>query len=65
MIIEDLTHDDIHYIIEHLQAACACRVDCIGCHYVDDYGVCTLRSIPAEWRPEAIKERGDQDDQSE
>lgn len=63
MIIEDLTHDDIQYVIEHLQAACASREDCEGCHYADEHLVCTLRSIPAEWRPEAIrKEGGDQDD---
>ena len=65
MIIDELTNDDIQYIIEHLQAVCACREDCECCHYVDDIGVCTLRSIPAEWRPEAIKERGDINDQSE
>lgn len=55
MIIEDLTHDDIQYVIEHLQAACASREDCEGCHYADEHLVCTLRSIPAEWRPEAIR----------
>lgn len=65
MIIEDLTHDDILYVIEHLQSVCACREDCAGCFYADDYGACTLRMIPAEWRPEAIKGRGDNDDQSE
>lgn len=59
MIVDELTNDDILYIIECLKAHCACREDCIGCHYADDYGACTLRHIPAEWRPEAIKERGD------
>ena len=62
MIIDELTHDDIVQVIEHLQAACACREDCIDCPYADDYGNCTIKHIPAEWRPEAIRKVGDQDD---
>ena len=62
MIIDELTHDDIVQVIEHLHDACACREDCSGCHYADEILVCTLRSIPAEWRPEAIRKAGDQND---
>ena len=59
MIIDELTHDDILYVIEHLQAYCAFREDCDGCHYADYFGSCTIKSIPAEWRPEAIMKGGD------
>lgn len=59
MLIDDITHDDIIYVIEHIHSFCACREDCIDCPYADDYVVCTLRSIPAEWRPEAINKCGD------
>lgn len=54
MIIDDLTRDDIIYVIEHIHDFCACREDCINCPYSDCICVCTLRGIPAEWRPEAI-----------
>lgn len=55
MIIDDLTHDDILYVIEHLHDVCACRKDCIGCYYADEKDECTLCSIPEEWRLNAIK----------
>ena len=64
MIIDELTHEDIMQTIEHLQAYCACRENCTDCHYGDEFG-CALKCIPAKWRPEAIKERGDQNDQGE
>ena len=31
MIIDDLTRDDIIYVIEHIHDFCACREDCINC----------------------------------
>lgn len=57
MIIEELTHDDIMQVIEHLHDYCACRDDCDACFYADDYVNCTIKSIPAEWRPSAIEYR--------
>lgn len=62
MIIDDLTHDDILYIIEHLHDACASRVECKGCYYADKHDECTLCSIPEEWRLNAIMKEGDPDD---
>ena len=59
MIIDDLTHDDILYIIEHLHDACASRENCEGCYYSDKHVECAISGIPEEWRLNAIRKEGD------
>ena len=65
MIIDELTHDDIMHVIEHLHDYCASREYCSGCFYANDYEQCILKHIPAEWSPGSIKYRlegGEHDD---
>ena len=58
MNAQELTNDDILYILDCLKVGCACRDDCIDCPYADEFG-CTLKHIPSEWRTEALKKEGD------
>lgn len=59
MIIDDLTHDDILYVLEHLHDVCASREDCDGCYYANEHNECTLKYIPLEWRLNEIRKEGD------
>ena len=68
MIIDDLTNDDIQYVIEHIHSVCSCRDACKGCHYAKKEIIaditrytCALNGIPAEWYVENIGKEGDPD----
>lgn len=66
MIIDDLTYDDIIYVLEHLHSVCSCRDACNGCHYAYNEKIakvtrhqCALNGIPAEWNVDLLGKEGD------
>ena len=63
MIVDDLTRDDVLYVLEHVQATCALRVGCDGCSYYIGCIGCALAHLPVRWELDQIG--GDADDPGE
>lgn len=58
MIIDELSHDDVMMVLEHVQAICMCRSSCEGCkYYIPDDG-CSLAHLPERWRLHDLKMKG-------
>lgn len=62
MIIDEITRDDVITVLEHVQATCMCREDCLGCQY-NIFGLgCAFAYLPERWELDQIRKEGDQND---
>lgn len=50
MIIDEITHDDMITVLEHVQATCACRSCCEGCRFHIPGEGCALAHLPERWQ---------------